>query len=84
MGFGIPQSETRVLNWKAGLRTKQSVDNVNDATPTDAELDSAFGTPASLGRGFIGTVDDADADARMFLCVTSDAGWYFTLMTKAA
>jgi len=67
-----------------GIRTIQAVTNVHDTTPTDAELDTAFGTPAVVGRGFIGTVDDADADARMYFCVASDAGWYWTLMTKAS
>jgi len=77
-GTGVIDASTN------GIRTLQAVTNVNDAVPTDAELDTAFGTPATVGRGFIGTVDDADADARMFICVASDAGWYWTLMTKAS
>lgn len=66
-----------------GLRTIQAVDNVNDTTPSDAELDTAFGTPATLGRGFIGTIDDADGDTNFYLCLTSDASWYFLKFTKA-
>ena len=50
-------SSTAVNCSTAGIRTIQSTDNVTEAAPTDAELDSAFGTPASLGRGFIGTID---------------------------
>lgn len=68
----------------AGLRTIQAVTNVHDTAPTDAELDTAFGTPASLGRGFIGTVDDADGDTNFYLCLTSDASWYYLKFTKAA
>ena len=68
----------------AGLRTIQSVANVTDAGPTAAELTSAFGAPGTLGRGFVATVDDADADARGFLVFTSDASWYWALLTKAA
>ncbi len=66
-----------------GIRTIQVVDNVHDTTPTDAELDSAFGTPAALGRGFLGTVDDADGDTNFYLAVTSDASWYWVKLTKA-
>lgn len=66
----------------AGIRTKQAVDDVHDTTPTDAQLDSAFGTPATLGRGFIGTIDDADGDTNFYLCITSDASWYWVKMTK--
>jgi hypothetical protein len=67
----------------AGMRTKQAVTNVHDTTPTDAELDTAFGTPATLGRGFIGLVDDADGDTNGYICWTSDASWYFLKGTKA-
>lgn len=67
-----------------GIRTIQAVDDVHDTTPTDAQLDTAFGTPASLGRGFIGTVDDADGDTNFYVCVTSDASWYYVKLTKAA
>jgi hypothetical protein len=65
------------------LNTKQAVTNVNDTTPTAAELTTAFGAPATLGRGFIGTVDDADGDANGYLVWTSDASFYFLKGTKA-
>lgn len=68
----------------AGLRTKQAVTNVNDTTPTDAELQTAFGgTAASLGRGFIGTIDDNDGNAIGYIVWTSDASFYFIIGTKA-
>jgi hypothetical protein len=65
-----------------GILTKQSVANVSNP-PTDAELDSAFGTPATLGRGFVGLVDDNDDDTLSWICWTSDASWYYVLGTKA-
>jgi hypothetical protein len=75
---------TNILNVTAGgLRTIQSVADVHDTTPTDAQLDAAFGTPATLGRGFIGTVDDADGDTNFYIAITSDASWYWVKMTKA-
>lgn len=67
-----------------GLNTKQAVTNVNDTTPTDAELQTAFGgTAASLGRGFIGTIDDNDGNAIGYIVWTSDASFYFVKGTKA-
>jgi hypothetical protein len=68
----------------AGLRTIQSVANVTEAAPTAAELTAAFGSPATLGRGFVGTVDDNDGDAASVLCWTSDASWYHVVGVKSA
>lgn len=67
----------------AGLNTKQSVANVGDTTPTAAELTSAFGDPATLGRGFVGTIDDNDGNTNGFIVWTSDASFYFLKGTKA-
>jgi hypothetical protein len=58
------------------VRVAQSVANVTEAAPTDAQLDSAFGTPAVLGRGFIGTVDDNDGSTASVLCWTTDSAWF--------
>lgn len=66
-----------------GLKTKQAVNNVNDATPTAAELTTSFGAPATLGRGFVGTVDDNDGDTNGFIVWCSDASFYFLKGTKA-
>lgn len=67
----------------AGLRTIQAVTNVNDTTPTAAELTTAFGNPATIGRGFVGTIDDADGDTNGYLVWASDASYYFLKGTKA-
>lgn len=74
---------TGVLTAAAGVKTIQSVDNVHDTTPTAASLTSAFGSPATLGRGFVATVDDADGDTNGYLVWTSDASWYWLKGTKA-
>lgn len=68
----------------AGIRTKQDVSNVHDTVPTAASLTSAFGDPATLGRGFIATIDDNDGDTNGYLVFTSDASWYFLKFTKAS
>lgn len=67
----------------SGINTKQAVNNVNDTTPTAAELTTSFGAPATVGRGFIGTVDDADGDTNGYLVWSSDASWYWLKGTKA-
>ena len=78
-----PSLFTGLVQAAGGVATKQSVANVSNP-PTDAELDSAFGTPAVLGRGFIGLVDDNDDDTLSWLAWTSDASWYYAPVgTKA-
>lgn len=72
---------TNKVNAQGGLITIVSVANVTEAAPTDAELDSAFGTPASLGDGFIGIVNDNDAGTDSILCWTSDGKWFHALGT---
>lgn len=65
-----------------GLRTFQAVTNVHDTTPTQAEMVTAFG--AVPGRGFIGTIDDADGNAVSYLCWSTDASYFFVAGTKGA
>jgi len=65
-----------------GLRTKVSTDNVS-SPPTDAQLDTAFGTPATVGEGFIGIVDDNDAETAVWLCVAVGTSWWYEALTKA-
>lgn len=51
--------------------------------PTDAELDSAFGTPATVGSGFTAFVDDNNADTAVYFVFTNGTSWWYTAMTKA-
>ncbi len=73
---------TGMVRGTTGLITTQSVANFSDP-PTDAELDAAFGTPATLGRGFVALLDDNDADTDGYIVWTSDASWYYIKATKA-
>lgn len=77
------QTFTGVKNFSSGLRTVQAVTNVNDTAPTKAELTTALGSPASIGRGFIGTVDDADGNTNFYLVAASDADYFYVKLTKA-
>jgi hypothetical protein len=74
---------TGMVRGTTGLITTQSIANFSDP-PTDAELDAAFGTPATLGRGFMVLLDDNDADTDGYIVWTSDASWYYIKATKAA
>lgn len=72
-----------VVATAAGIRTRQAVNNVGDTTPTAAELTTSFGTPASVGTGFIGVVKDNDADTNCFVVVSNGTSYYYLKFTKA-
>lgn len=61
----------------------QSVGEVTDVAPTAAELTAAFGEPASVGRGFMATIDDGGADASVYLVVSTGTSWFYAPLTKA-
>jgi len=65
-------------------RVQLSTDNLaNPAVPTDGELDTAFGTPAVLGPGFVGLIDENNAHANVILCCTVAASWWYVVLTQA-
>jgi len=61
----------------SGFNTMYDTSNVSDP-PTDANLDAAFGTPATLGGGFIGIVDDLGNEAAgdVWLVFTTATKWW--------
>lgn len=59
-----------------------STDDVSNP-PTDAQLDTAFGTPAERGEGFIGIVDDNDVGTTIWLCIVTGSAWWYEQLTKA-
>lgn len=60
-----------------------NVSTANVTTPTDAELDSAFGTPAVVGAGFIGVVNDNNGDTNVYFVFSTGTSWFFVTGTKA-
>jgi hypothetical protein len=84
LNAGTAQTITAQKTFSAGINTKQAVNNVHDTAPTAAELTTSFGAPATLGRGFVGTVDDADGDTNSYIVWTSDASFFFLKGTKAS
>lgn len=60
------------------------IDTTNVSNPpTDAELDSAFGTPATVGAGFMAWVDDNNADTALYLVMSNGTSWWVFTGTKA-
>lgn len=51
--------------------------------PTDAELDSALGTPAACGPGYVALLDDAGAHANAYLILSDGTAWWYAALTKA-
>lgn len=51
--------------------------------PTDAECDTAFGTPAQVGEGFMGLIDDNNAGTAVYLCVVVHSAWWYETLTLA-
>lgn len=77
--YNATQSAPQWINNSAIPTSSADVTN----PPTDAELDSAFGTPAALGDGFVGLLDDNAGDANVYLCTTNGTSWWYTALTKA-
>jgi hypothetical protein len=80
-----------ILNWTFDgtnyhfrhATTPQAVNDVDDADPTLAQLTTAFGAPATLGRGFIGTIDDNDDNTVSYLVWSTDGSYFYKKGTKA-
>lgn len=80
---GAVTASAGVVSTAAGIRTKMAINNVNDTTPTAAELTTSFGTPAAVGSGFVGIVKDADTDTNCFVVVSNGTSFYYHKFTKA-
>jgi hypothetical protein len=77
-------TSTAVVNATAGgVRTRMAINNVNDTTPTAAELTTSFGAPATVGTGFVGIVKDNDADTNCYVVVSNGVSYYYLKFTKA-
>lgn len=61
---------------------KYSAANVSNP-PTDAELDTAFGTPAEVGAGFTAALNDNGAGTNFWLISSDGTNWWYVAGTKA-
>ena len=64
------------------LRVQLSTANVS-SPPTDAQLDTAFDTPATVGAGFLALLDDNGAGSAVYLIASDGTNWWHCAMTKA-
>jgi hypothetical protein len=65
----------------SSIRVQVSSANVS-APPTDAELDTAFGTPAAVGAGFLALLDDNAAGSAVYLIASDGTNWWHVALTK--
>ena len=64
---------------------KLNVDITNtDNPPTDAQLDAAFGTPASVGAGWSVLLNDNGAGNNFYLIASDGTNWWIFTGTKAS
>lgn len=51
--------------------------------PTDAELDAALGTPATVGSGYLALLNDAGGGTNEYLVTSDGTNWLYVALTKA-
>lgn len=75
----VTNLSNRFMKWGDPVSPNQSLANIS-SPPTDAELDSAFATPASLPDPFLAVVNDAGT---VWLVVATNGAWYYEALTLA-
>jgi hypothetical protein len=63
------------------IKIKVSTANVSNP-PTDDDLDSAFGTPATVGAGFLALLDDNGGGTNVYLIASDGTNWWYKALTK--
>lgn len=75
----LEQLETR----NVGTYMHYSTANVS-SPPTDAELDSIFGSPANRPPGFLAIINDAGGGTTIWLVATAGGNaWWYEQLTRA-
>ena len=80
VGLGMAPALAGQVSRAAAL----SEDNVTDDTPSLAQINTAFGTAANVGSGFIGIINDAGGDAKGSLVVSDGTNWWYEALVKAS
>lgn len=78
-------SDRELLDARQFINGPQLVYSETDVSnpPTDAELDSAFGTPATVGAGFEAIVNDGGGNANVYRVVSTGSSWFYSTLTQA-
>ena len=66
----------------ASIRVQVSHADVSNP-PTDAELDSEFGTSATVGAGFVAVLDDDGAGSNVYFVACDGSNWWHVALTKS-
>jgi hypothetical protein len=73
-----------VISAAGGLVSKYASSDAGGVIPTDAALDAAFGTPATVGAGFMGIYQNTNVgDGKTYVVTTDGTDWYYMASTKA-
>jgi hypothetical protein len=67
--------------WGAGS-VEYAGDNVSNP-PTQEELTAAFGTPWTVGAGFVGLLDDGGAGSKYYAAFSDGTQWAYTTLALA-
>ena len=63
---------------------KTTISTLNCSNPpTDAELDAAFGTPATVGAGFQVIIDDQGGNTNEYYVWSDGTKWFYATGTAA-
>lgn len=74
--FGHVHNEYKLVN--------ETILNINVSNPpTDAELDAAFGTPPTVGKGWSRHINDNGAGLNFYRIVSDSTSWWIFTGTKA-
>lgn len=80
---GITIERSKLDATTEGIMTKVAVNNVNDTTPTAAELTTSFGAPSAAGAGFVGVVNDNAGGVNSYIVWTDGTSFFYLKGTKA-
>ena len=85
----ISDSSSGDYRWDEGgtvnvksLKTDVDITNFSNP-PTDAELDAAFGTPATVGAGWRKSINDNNGGSNFYEVQSDGSNWWITTWTKA-
>lgn len=77
-------SEAAIKTTSSAAKVTATLATTNVSNPpTETQIISAFGTAQSVGKGFIGIIDDANFHTALFLCVSDGTNWHFEALSRA-
>jgi hypothetical protein len=60
-----------------------NIGSLTDGTPTETEINTILGTPASKTAGFTARIKDIDGTSLIYYLVTDGVSWYWIVSTLA-